>query len=133
MDNAIVYVDRSRVLPGKSAEVRQAIHDLVAFVEAHEPQLLAYNFYLDDDASEITLVAVHPDSASLERHVSVAGDAFRRFIPLIELRSIELYGDPTDDVMQKMHDKARMLGAGDRVVVQHLQAGFMRMPQAARA
>lgn len=132
MDNAIVYIDRSRVRPGKSAELRQAIHDLVAFVEAREPQLVAYNFYLDHDASEMTLVAVHPDSASLERHVSVAGDAFRPFIPLIELRSIELYGDPTDNVLQKMHAKARMLGAGGRVVVQHLQAGFMRLPEVAR-
>lgn len=73
----IVYIDRSRIRPGKIGEVRQAIDELVAFIDAREPQLLHYGFYLDEESSRMTVVAVHPDAASVELHMEVGAEAFR--------------------------------------------------------
>ena len=42
MSQPIVYVDRSEVRPGRLAELKVAMTDLARFVQANEPQLLAY-------------------------------------------------------------------------------------------
>ena len=58
------------------------------FVESHEPQLFAYGFYIDEQAGHMSVVAVHPDTASLELHLQVASAEFRKLAPLITLREI---------------------------------------------
>ncbi len=64
MSDPIVYIDRSDLRKGKLEEVKAAIRELVEFVDAHEPQLLAYGFYIDGEGEGMTLVAIHPDSSS---------------------------------------------------------------------
>jgi quinol monooxygenase YgiN len=77
MSDAIVYVDTSDVREGALEGLKAAIKELVDFVHANEPRLIAYNVYLSDDGTRMTVVHVHPDSASLEYHMEVAGPVFR--------------------------------------------------------
>ena len=125
MSNAIVYVDTSDVREGTLAELQVAIRDLVDFVEANEPRVIAYNVYFNDDGTEMTVVHVHPDSASLEHHMEVAGPMFRRFVDLVTLSSIRIYGEASETVLNSVRDKARLLGCGD-VVAPPFHAGFAR-------
>lgn len=127
MPEPIVYIDRSRVRPGKIEELKPAIHELVEFIEAREPQLLSYGFHLDEDESRMTVVAVHPDAASVELHMEVGGEAFRGFADLIEMEGIEVYGDPTDRMLEQLQQKAEALGKTGRVVVDRREAGFARL------
>jgi hypothetical protein len=124
MTQPLIYIDTSDVREGALDELKGAIRELAEFVEANEPQLIAYNVYLSDDGTQMTVVHVHPDSASLERHMEIAGPAFRRFTHLIELSSIRVYGKPSEKALEQLHDKARMLGG--EVVIQDLEAGFTR-------
>jgi hypothetical protein len=73
----------------------------------------------------MTVVHVHPDSASLEYHMEVAGPAFRRFVELVTLSSIHIYGEPSEKLLEQSREKARLLGRGD-VAVDALHAGFIR-------
>ena len=50
--------------------------DLARFVQANEPQLLAYNVYFSDDGTRMSVVHINLNSASLERHMKVAGPKF---------------------------------------------------------
>jgi hypothetical protein len=125
MSGPLFYIDTSDVREGVLDELRGAIRELVDFVEANEPQLIAYSVYLSDDGSQMTVVVVHPDSASLEYHMEVGGPAFRRFVDLLTLSSIRIYGEPTEKGLKHVNDKARMLGC-DRVIVHGLHAGFSR-------
>jgi quinol monooxygenase YgiN len=125
MSRPLLYVDRSEVREGALDELRDAIDELVEFVEANEPQLIAYSVYLSDDGRQMTVVHVHTDSASLEYHMEVAGAAFRRFTDLITLSSIRVYGEPSEKAVSQLHEKARLLGCTD-VTVQALHAGFAR-------
>lgn len=125
MSNAIVYVDTSDVREGTLAELQAAIRDLADFVEAHEPRVIAYNVYFNDDGTEMTVVHVHPDSTSLEHHMEVAGPMFRRFVDLVTLSSIHIYGEASETVLESVRDKARLLGSGD-VVAHAFHAGFAR-------
>jgi hypothetical protein len=45
-------------------------------VQANEPQLLAYNVYFSDDGTRMSVLHINPNSASLERHMNVAGPKF---------------------------------------------------------
>jgi hypothetical protein len=78
----------------------------------------------------VTLVAVHPDSASLEFHMDLAGPAFRKFTDLINLFAIEVYGSPSDKVQEQLRQKAKMLGESGNVVVNELHSGFARLRSA---
>lgn len=102
-----------------------AMRDLAAFVEANVPQLISYGFFLDRDSIQMTAVAVHPDSASLEFHMDVGADEFRKFADLIDLLRIDVYGAVDDAVLERLYRKARMLGSGT-VAVHELHAGFAR-------
>ena len=115
--------------------MKPAIRERVDFVEANEPRLIAYNVYLSEDGTNMTVVNVHPDSASLEYHMAVAGPLFRQFVELVTLSSIHIYGEPSVKVVKQSHEKARLLGRG-AVVVESLFAGFTRLvasEQAGRA
>lgn len=127
MSEPIVYIDRSRIRPGKLEELKPAIEDLVQFIEEREPQLLSYGFHLDEDQSRMTVVAVHPDAASVELHMEVGAEAFRGFADLIEMEGIEVYGEPTDRMMEQLQRKAESLGEAGRVVVDRRHAGFARL------
>jgi quinol monooxygenase YgiN len=121
----IVYVDTSDVRQGALEELKPAMKELVDFVQANEPRIIAYNVYLSDDGTKMTVVHVHPDSESLEYHMEVAGPVFRQFVELVTLSSIHIYGEPSEKVLRQSHEKARMFGR-DAVVVDSMHAGFTR-------
>jgi quinol monooxygenase YgiN len=123
MSEPIIYVDKSEVQDGKLSELRAAIKKLAAFVEANEPRAISYKIYLSEDAGRMTVVQIHPDSASLEFHMTVAGPLFREFKDLVRLSSIDVYGTPSDRLRMQLLAKASMLGSGT-LAVHSLEAGF---------
>ena len=125
MPQPIVYIDTSLIREGKLEELELAMRKLATFVEENMPQLISYGFFLDEDRTQMTVVAVHPDSASLEFHMDVGGAEFRKFAELIDLQRIEVYGRVSNAVLARLHQKARMLGRGI-VAVHNLYAGFAR-------
>jgi len=127
MSELIVYVDQSDIRDGKFEELKTAMNELVEFVETNEPQLIAYNVYFNEDRTRMTVLHIHSDSASLEFHFNVAGRLFPRFAEFIRLLAIDIYGKPSDDLMEQLNKKAEMLGSG-AVLVHDLHAGFARFP-----
>ncbi|MEU3777525.1 hypothetical protein AB0F11_30890 [Streptomyces sp. NPDC032472] len=125
MAEPIHYVDRSDILEGKVGEVRELMRGLAAFIEAHEPRLQAYGCYIDEAGSTMSVVAVHPDTESMEYHMEIGGPRFREFAPYIRLRSIDVYGRPGPAAVRALRAKAEMLG-GATVTLHTLQAGFTR-------
>jgi len=126
MSDAIFYVDVSDVREGALDELKAGMKALAEFVEANEPRIIAYNVYFNDDGSRMTVVHAHPDSASLEYHMEVAGPVFRGLAELVKLSSVHIYGEPSENALKQSHEKARLLGRDD-VVVEALHAGFTRL------
>ena len=127
MTHPILYVDRSEIHPGAVPALRAAVTRLVSFIEAQEPQLLAYGFSIDDESRSMVVTAVHPDSASLERHLTIGGDEFRKVGRHIELRSIEVVGPVSARAVERLQEKAAALGSDARVDVKAVAAGFSRL------
>lgn len=124
---AILYIDRSTITSDAIDELRAKTAELVEFVESREPRLLAYGFVIDADAGEMTVAAVHPDTASLELHLQVGGPLFAAVGRYIKLRSIEVFGEPSSTATEAIHEKARLLGNAE-VRIHRLDPGFARPP-----
>ena len=131
MSKPIIYIDQSEVQDGKFGELQTAMNELVEFVETNEPQLIAYNVYFSKDRTRMTVLHVHSDSASLEFHMRVAGRMFPKFAEFIRLVAIDIYGKPSDDLVEQLKEKAEMLGSG-AVQVHDLHAGLARFPNVTR-
>jgi hypothetical protein len=126
MTGVIVYIDRSDVREDRWDDLKVGVRALVAFVDRHQPQMATYGIHLDEDANEMTIVAVHPDSASLERHVEVGAPEFRKLAPFVSLREIEVFGPLSERAAALLRRKAADLG-DEGVVTTHSEfAGFAR-------
>jgi hypothetical protein len=120
----IVYIDHSDIREGSLDELKTGVERVAAFIAEREPQLIAYGFYIDEVAATMTVVAVHPDSASLELHLDVGGAEFRRLAHLLTLTGIECYGRPSPRALEQIRQKAAALGNGATVISIGRFAGF---------
>jgi hypothetical protein len=75
----------------------------------------------------MTVAAVHPDTASLELHLEVGNEVFRKLGEMITLREIQVYGRVSQRAREMMEQKVRMLG-GSRLTVTEKCAGFANLP-----
>jgi hypothetical protein len=125
----IVYIDHSDIREGSLEELKQGVSRLVDFLAAREPQLIMYGFYFDDAAAKMTVLAVHPDSASLEIHLEIGGPEFRKLAHLLKLTAIECYGRPSAKALDQLQRKAQALGDNGTVVSVGRFAGFDHLNQ----
>jgi hypothetical protein len=123
----IVYIDHSQIREDSVDELKVGLRRLVDFIDAREPQLISYGFYIDEDAGSMTVVAVHPDSASLERHLDIGGAEFRKLAHLLTLTGIECYGRPSERALEQLRLKADALGDGGAIVSVERFAGFAHL------
>jgi hypothetical protein len=126
MTSTILVVDSSEIREGKLGEVQAGVEELVAFVEENEAEPIAYDIYFDDAGRTMTVVQIHPDSASLEHHLTVAGPVFRRFTDLLTLARVDVYGRASEAALEQIRGKAQLLGNAP-VAVHGLHAGFSRI------
>ena len=125
MTDPIVFVDTSEIHRGKLEELRRAVGELAAFVEEHEANPISYQVFFSDDGRLMTVLQVHPDSGSMERHMEIAAPEFAKFADLLVLRTVDIYGSPSEKVVDQLRQKADLLGTAT-VAVHDLQAGFAR-------
>lgn len=126
MSEPVISIDTSLIRDGRLDELKEAVAELVEFVRANEPGPIVYEVYLDQTGSRMTVVQVHPDSASMEHHMTVAGPAFAGFAELVTLSTMDVYGTPSEGLLELLRRKVQMLGDAT-VVVHDLQAGFARI------
>jgi hypothetical protein len=121
-----IFIAINRLKPGKLADERARVPGLVEFVEANEPQLLAFNEYADEDGGEVAVVQVHPDAHSMAFHMEVVAErAATAYAQTVEATtSVQVFGAPNDAVLDVSR---RQAGAGValRVMPVHL-GGFVR-------
>jgi hypothetical protein len=126
----IVYIDHSDIHEGRLEELKEGIRrlvDVIDVIDEREPQLIAYGFHLDEEASRMTVTAVHPDSASLELHMEIGKEEFRKLGDMITLRQIQVYGSISERAREMLEQKATMLGGSGVTVIERF-GGFARTP-----
>jgi quinol monooxygenase YgiN len=130
MSDPFIFIGTHRLKAGKREAYEQHVADFVRFIEAEEPRLRLFSFYLDEDGDHVSVVQVHPDAESMATHMQVAhqhiGDSYADYLE--ETVSIQVFGEPTDVVLGMMR---KLAGDGVPVSIQRPFEGFDRLPEPA--
>ncbi|MFL5797245.1 MAG: hypothetical protein ACJ77A_04850 [Actinomycetota bacterium] len=119
MSEPIVSIDVSEIRDGKLEALKQAMEDLVGFVDANEPEPIAYYVYIDEHGTRMT-VRIHgvPHEGGRPGVSQAVG------VP--RPSRIDIYGKPSDRLLGQLRTKARMLG--NAVLAVHApHTGFSRL------
>lgn len=121
-----IFVGHHSIKEGKLDEFKEYDRKLTEFVETNEPRMIHFGTYINDEGTEATKVQIHPDASSMEFHMQVAGERFMQVYEFLEAtRSIEVYGEMSDAVLEQMN---QMAGADVPVSVKRdYSSGFYRM------
>jgi quinol monooxygenase YgiN len=99
MSGPLIYVGTYTVKPGKQGEARRRLAELVDFVETNEPRVIAFNTYLDRDGTTVSIIQVHPDSASMEFHMQVNAKHFATAFDWLDASMSGQYFGPISDAL----------------------------------
>lgn len=130
MGEPFIFIGTHRLQPGKLPAFREAFSRLVEVVEANEPQMIAFNGYANEEGSEVSVVQVHPDAASMALHMSVVREHITSAYEdlLEETTSIQVFGTLDETTRGMMQQLA---GSGVPIVVKPEPiAGFTRSSNA---
>src|SRR5437016_11240046 len=126
MSGPFIFIATNRLKEGRLDDERKRVPGLSAFTEVNEPRLIAFNEYVNEDGTEVGVVQIHPDAASMELHMAVVAErAARAYAQTLEATtSIQVYGEPSEEVLEMLR---RQAGAGVAMTVKrHHLAGFTR-------
>jgi hypothetical protein len=124
MTAPFVLVTTHRIAPGRHDDLVAATVAYDAFIEANEPRVHAHLAYVDEAGEEVSLVQVHPDAASADRHLQAAAEHIGRGIELTETVAVTVYGEPGPALREALRHNAES-GAVVTVMPTGL-AGFVR-------
>src|SRR5688500_13144878 len=97
MAGPLIYVGTFTIKPGNEGQATERLTELVDFVETNEPRMIAFNTYLDRDRRTLSIVQVHPDSASMELHMQVNARHFATAFDWLDpSMSGQYFGDISD-------------------------------------
>jgi hypothetical protein len=70
--------------------------EMAEFVERSEPEVLSFNYYVDEDGAGGTAVFVFPDAEALDVHLDLASSRFQEGYELLSATEIEVLGRPSE-------------------------------------
>jgi hypothetical protein len=128
MSGPFIFIATNRLKEDKLEAERDRAIDLCAFIEANEPRLLAFHEYASEDETEVGVVQIHPDSASMEFHMEVVAErAARAYAETLEATTrVEVYGEPSDAVLEMLR---RQAGTGVQLTIKRHHLGGFTRPQ----
>lgn len=132
MSTPFVFVGTYRLKEGKREAYLRHLADFVPYVEENEPQLVLFSTYLDEEGEHISGVQVHPDADSMLTHMQVVREHVAESYAdyLDETVSMQIFGEPTDDVLAMM---SKLAGDGVPVSINRPVEGFDRLQRGAPA
>lgn len=126
MSGPFIFIATNRLKTGRLDDEKERVPGLAEFIEASEPRLIAFNEYSNEDGTEVGVVQVHPDTASMEFHMEVVRERAERAYAetLDSTTGIQVFGTPTQAILEML---SRTAGSGVPVSVKpyHL-GGFTR-------
>jgi hypothetical protein len=129
MSGPFIFIATNRLQSGMLEAEAARVPGLVDFVQTHEPRVIAFNEYVNEDGTEVAVVQVHPDSESMEFHMGIIAErAASAYAETVEsTTSIQVFGTPSKAVVELLR---RQAGAGVPLGVKpyHL-GGFTRSKQ----
>jgi hypothetical protein len=126
MTGPFIFIATNRLKQGKLNSEQKRLPDLIDFIQANEPRLIAFNEYANEEGTEVAVVQVHPDADSMVFHMElIAERAASAYADTIDATTnIQVFGTPGGTVTDMLR---RQAGASVplRIKPHHL-GGFTR-------
>jgi hypothetical protein len=108
MPGPFIFIATNRLRDGRFDAEQRRVPGLSSFIEASEPRLISFNEYVNETRSEVAVVQVHPDAASMEFHMGVVGDRAREaYAQTLEATTgIQVFGTPTENILRLLRQQA---------------------------
>jgi head-tail adaptor len=108
MSGPLIFIATNKLKPGAFDAERQRIPDLAKFLRASEPRFIAFNEYVNDDRSEVSVVQIHPDAASMEAHIEIVKDrAAQAYAETLDQTvRIQIFGTPSSNMLAALRRHA---------------------------
>lgn len=129
MSKPIVFISTHKIREGKLDGFKERNREVVQFMEANKPGTVAFLAYLNENGSEASIVHVFPDAQAMEAHMEGVGERAERAAEFLEFQLLEVYGRPSDKVLQMMQ-QAPESGVTFRLRPEHL-SGYIRLESVA--
>jgi quinol monooxygenase YgiN len=107
MPEPFIYVSTWKIKEGKLDDFKRFTGEFVEIIKAKEPQLIAFNVFLNEDGTEMTSIQVHTDAASMDFHLQVVnkvlGEEMLDWIEradFVEPKQFEIYGTPSAALLE---------------------------------
>ena len=126
MTDPFIFIATNRLKQGKLDDEKKRLPELVDFIHANEPRLIAFNEYANEEGTEVAVVQIHSDADSLVFHMNlIAERAASAYAATIDATTdIQVFGTPSDAITDMLGYQA---GAGVPLSVKpHHLGGFTR-------
>ena len=106
MCQPFISIATLRIKKGKLDDFTRSFTEVVETVQEYEPRIIAFHGFVNDDGTEMTIIQVHPDTASMDFHMQVLRDRLAEHVAralgpeLIEPKQIEYYGTPSEAALE---------------------------------
>ena len=127
MADPIVFISHFGVKQGMLKAYKDLARTVTQQLQAEKPRTLAYLFYLSPDGSEATIVHVFPDAESMDLHGQGSEERSRVAFEFLVPHGWEIYGTPSDAVLEQMRQAASASGVTLNVQPEYFD-GFLRGP-----
>ena len=97
MTGPFIFIATNRLKQGKLESEKKRLPQLIDFVQANEPRLIAFNEYANEEGTEVAVVQVHPDADSMVFHMElIAERAASAYADTIDATTnIQVFGAPS--------------------------------------
>lgn len=127
MSDTIVFVSNQRVKEGKLEAYTQLYQQVAEMTKATKPGTAAHLAYVNEKGTEMSIVHIFPNAESMERYMLGVDELARKAYEFMEIASIEIYGRPSDRVLEMME---KIVGSGVTLTLKpHNIGGYIRLEQ----
>ena len=102
MSEPIIFISHQRVKEGKLEGYKQHYRQVAEQAKAEKPGTIAHLAYHNEEGSELSIIHIFPDAASMEAHMKGVDQLAKKAYEYVEILSFEIYGKPTDTVLENM-------------------------------
>lgn len=100
MDNSQIHIRAEFIKDGKMEEYKKLIYEMIEFVEASEPDTLAYQFYFNMSETKCLVHETYADSESALAHNNsyASKTILPKILRLAKMNRIDIYGNPNEEL-----------------------------------
>lgn len=125
MSEPIVFITHHKLKQGKLDGLRKINQESFQLIKDQKPGTVVFLGYLGEEGGDLTFVHVFPDAEAMDLHFEGAQERSRRAYEFMQPLSMEIYGSPSDGVLDAMEQIAES-GVAVRIDTESL-GGFLRL------